>query len=276
MSQQQKKKIALVAIISAAIVAGSVAYLYPAQATITEIPMTQEEKERNEALGVAQRYVVTSPTFAFDGDINTLDTLSIDTLESFPVQYKIRMSFDSSHAGFGDREGQMLAQVITPHTIEIIVSEGEVISAVTDGTWDEQNHQYVLKPNPKLPSSDIGSSTLAGVVMDYESLVAALKSRGLAVELKEEMDDSIFGVPLKVISAGGIDMQIYEFASEEHVQSAKETVSSDGTEIGLSIIRWMDVPHFYSQGTIIVQYIGHNPEITSLLDSLLGNQFAGM
>ncbi|PIN82220.1 MAG: hypothetical protein COV65_07595, partial [Nitrosopumilales archaeon CG11_big_fil_rev_8_21_14_0_20_33_24] len=60
------------------------------------------------------------------------------------------------------------------------------------------------------------------------------------------------------------------------VSIAKEIVSSDGTEIGLSVIRWMDTPHFYSQGKIIVQYIGHNPEMLNLLDSFLGNQFAGM
>jgi hypothetical protein len=73
-----------------------------------------------------------------------------------------------------------------------------------------------------------------------------------------------------------MDLQVYEFDSESDVFIAKEIVSSDGTEIGLSIIRWMDTPHFYSQGKIIVQYIGHNPEMLNLLDSFLGNQFAGM
>jgi hypothetical protein len=42
------------------------------------------------------------------------------------------LAFDSAHGGFGNREGQMMTQAITHHKIDIIVSEGKVISAVTD------------------------------------------------------------------------------------------------------------------------------------------------
>lgn len=250
-------------------------YFVSAQTTVTMIPITQEEQKRNDALGVAQKYIVTSPTFAFDGDINTLDTVYVGSVESIPSQYVIKIFFDSSHGGFGNREGQMLIQAITPHTMTILVSEGNVISAVTDEVWDEINHQYVLKQQPKLSSSN-NSPQFDGKVIDFQSLVSAIKSRGLAVEQIEKIDDSAFEVPIQVISVGGMDLQVYEFDSESDVSIAKEIVSSDGTEIGLSIIRWMDTPHFYSQGKIIVQYIGHNPEMVNLLDSFLGNQFAGM
>jgi len=53
-------------------------------------------------------------------------------------------------------------------------------------------------------------------------------------------------------------------------------ISNDGTEIGTSVIRWMDMPHFYTKGKIIVLYVGQNPEIKNLLESLLSQQFAGM
>lgn len=65
-------------------------------------------------------------------------------------------------------------------------------------------------------------------------------------------------------------------SSPSHAWVASLTVSEDGTEIGTSIIRWIDVPHFYTKGKIIVLYLGQNPEITNLLESLLGAQFAGM
>lgn len=275
--QPKQKKFAITAAIIAVAVVGVIGtYFVPAQTTVTTIPITQEEQERNDALGVAQRFIVTSPTFAFDGDINTLDTEYVGSLESLPPQYMIKIAFDSAHGGFGNREGQMLTQVITPHKMEIIVSEGNVISAVTDETWDELNHQYVLKPQPKLPSSNEPVTEFDGEVIDYESLILALESKGLSVKQTDEIEDSVFTVPIKVISVGGMDLQVYEFESESDTESAREIVSPDGTEIGLSIIRWMDVPHFYSQGKIIVQYIGHNPEMLNLLDSLLGNQFAGM
>jgi hypothetical protein len=275
----QLKFAVIAAIIGIIVIGVTVAYFVPAKTTLTSIPITPEEKEKNDALGVAQRYIITSPTFAFDGDINTLDTEYVGALESFPVQYMIKMAFDSAHGGFGDREGQMLTQVITHHKMDIVVSEEKVISAITDETWDEMNHQYVLKkPQPKLPSSDEPIVPFEGMATDYSSLVNAIQSRGVLVEHIDEIasESSSFSVPIHVISVGGVDVQIYEFASESDTKTASLTVSEDGTEIGLSIIRWMDEPHFYTNGKIIVQYIGHNPEIMNLLESFLGKQFAGM
>ena len=279
MSEQTKsKKFGIsVVIIAIIIVVITSAYLIPTQTIVTIIPETEEDKKRNEALGVAQRYVVTTPTFAFDGDINTLETKNVDILETSPTSYLIQFTFDSANSGYGNREGQNLSQIITTHKIEIVVSEGIVVSAVTDGQWDELNHQYVLKnPKPKLQSNNDPISTFEGKVKDYSSLIDAIKSRGILVNEIEILDDSFFSVPIKVISVGGIDLQVYEFNTKSDMETAMRIVSSDGTEIGLSVIRWMDVPHFYSQDQIIVQYIGQNPEILNLLDSLLGKQFAGM
>jgi hypothetical protein len=277
MSQQ---KFAIIAAIIGIIAIGvTVAYFVPAKTTLTSIPITSEEKEKNDALGVAQRYIVTSPTFAFDGDINTLDTEYVGSLESFPVQYMIKMAFDSAHGGYGNREGQMLTQVITHHKMDIIVSEGKIISAVTDDTWDELNNQYVLKkPESKLPSSGESVIPFEGKATDYSSLVDAIKSRGVLVEYGEEIsaESSSFSVPTKVISVGGVDMQVFEFANESDAKTASLTVSKDGTEIGTSIIRWIDTPHFYTNGKLIVLYVGQNPEIVNLLESFLGKQFAGM
>lgn len=97
---------------------------------------------------IANEFVLSSPTFAFDGMEDTLEFGPITILESFPEQYKLDVMFTSSHGGFGDRTDQIVTQVLTPHVMEIIISEGVVISAVTDETWDELNNQYVLKaPN---------------------------------------------------------------------------------------------------------------------------------
>jgi hypothetical protein len=279
MSQLKNKKfaipVAIIVIVTASVIG---VYFVPTQTTETMIPPTQEDQERNDALGVAQKYIVTSPTFTFDGDINTLDTEYVGSLESFPPQYMIKISFDSAHGGFGNREGQMLTQIITPHKMDIVVSEGIVISAVTDETWDEMNNQYVLKPQPKLPSSDEPVIPFDGMATDYPSLVDAIKSRGVLVEYVEEIasESSSFSVPTKVISVGGADVQVFEFASESDAKAASLTISQDGTEIGTSIIRWIDTPHFYTNGKLIVLYVGQNPEIVNLLESFLGKQFAGM
>lgn len=277
MSQQKNKKRPLIIASIGAIAAVLVGlYFVPLQNTVAIEPTTlSEDVETSKAIKIAQAYVKSSPTFSFDGIPDSLDMISVNALESYPVQYRIEFEFDSRQSGYGDREDQILAQVITPHKITVVVSGGKVISAVTDETWDELNHQYILK-NPKLSSSDKPVKQFDGKVVDYQSLISAIESRGLSAELTEVIDDSAFAVPTKVISVAGMDLQVYEFDSESDTDAAKQIVSPDGTEIGLSVIRWMDNPHFYSQGKIIVQYIGQNPEMLNLLDSLLGNQFAGM
>lgn len=179
MTQKQNKDVIMVAIIGAVAVGLVGAYFLPAQSTLTIIPTTPEEQTKYDAIGVAQKYIVTSPTFAFDGMHDTLDVIDVTVMESYPVQYKVTIAFDSAHAGFGDRTDQILAEVITPHKMDIIVSEGVVISAVTDGDWDELNHQYILKhPNEKLPSQNEPVTQFDGQVGDYSSLVEAIKSKG--------------------------------------------------------------------------------------------------
>ncbi|WP_100182067.1 hypothetical protein [Candidatus Nitrosotenuis aquarius] len=109
-----------------------------------DIPIYDEETITE----IAREFVVSSPTFAFDGMEETLEFGSITILESFPEQHVIDATFTSSHGGYGDRTDQVVTQVLTPHIMEIIISEGAVISAVIDGEWDEMNNQFVLKaPN---------------------------------------------------------------------------------------------------------------------------------
>ncbi len=94
---------------------------------------------------MAKDYVTTTPTFAFDGMPETLQVIDVRIMESFPEQYVITIQFTSTHGGYGDRTDQIVTEALTPHTMEILIVEDEVISAVTDNTWDELNNQFVLK-----------------------------------------------------------------------------------------------------------------------------------
>lgn len=277
MSQRTKRKkiITISTIVGVAIIALFAAYFAPLRTEITVIPMTETEKEASDAYGIVHGYVVASPTFAYDGDVSTLIVEYVGSTKSIPPQHMFRASFDSSHGGFGNREGQMLTQVITPHTMEVSVVDGTVISAVTDDVWDEMNHQYVLKTGD-LQSRDGVTMHPDENATDYDFLISAIKSHGSLVLPIEEIDDSFFSVPTKVISVDDEIIQVFEFENNEAALDASRVVSPDGTEIGTSIIRWVDAPHFYTNGKIIVLYVGQNPELVDLLESLLGTQFAGM
>ena len=139
-------------------------------------------------------------------------------------------------------------------------------------------HKQLPITQSKLPSYDEPIIAFEGMATDYSSLIEAIKSRGVLVKYVDEIPSasSSFSVPTKVISIGGADVQVFEFQSESNAKTASLTISKDGTEIGTSIIRWVDIPHFFANGKLIVLYVGQNPEVLNLLESFLGTQFAGL
>lgn len=83
---------------------------------------------------IAQEAAENAPTYKFDG--SDLKFESSETLRC-PNCWEFTFSFSSRHAGYGDRSGQILAQVITPHEIRVNVEDEEVVAVVTDRTFDE-------------------------------------------------------------------------------------------------------------------------------------------
>ena len=91
---------------------------------------------------LAEEFVLNSPTFKFDGNrvsLELAETLYPDIENSRQFVFR----FESAHAGYGDRTGQMLAEVITPHEAIISVEQGEVKSAVMDEKWDMVKQQML-------------------------------------------------------------------------------------------------------------------------------------
>jgi len=92
--------------------------------------ITQEESQL-----IARDFVVKEPTFVFDGMIDTLKLVETITLRC-PYCWEFVYEFDCAAAGYGDRTGLIVAQVITPHTARVVVQEGVVTAGTMDGKWD--------------------------------------------------------------------------------------------------------------------------------------------
>lgn len=102
---------------------------------------TQTQTGEQESQKLAETWIISqSPTYKFDGH-----DLLFEQSEnlSCPDCYAFAFSFESSHAGFGDRKGSMLAQVITQHIIKVSVEKGRVVAVVTDGKYDEMNQTEI-------------------------------------------------------------------------------------------------------------------------------------
>jgi hypothetical protein len=95
---------------------------------------TEEQSKK-----IAIEFVENSPTYSYDGSkLEHVETLTVSD-ESWIFVF----SFESNHAGYGDRTGQVLAQVITPHTAAITVEKGKVVSAVLDDKWNVIEQEMV-------------------------------------------------------------------------------------------------------------------------------------
>ena len=103
---------------------------------------TNSNITEQEAQQLAEEFVRNSPTFTFDGIEGTLqlvETLYPDIENSWQFVFR----FESRHAGYGDRTGQMLAQVITPHEAVVTVEQGKIESAIMDEKWDMINQTLI-------------------------------------------------------------------------------------------------------------------------------------
>jgi hypothetical protein len=95
---------------------------------------------RDDNKRVAEDFVKQEATYSFDG---MAETLKVTGSTSVVDGWRIIIEFDSRHAGYGDRSGQMLAQVITHHAAEVTVQSGQVTTAVMDGVWDMVSQQML-------------------------------------------------------------------------------------------------------------------------------------
>ncbi len=112
----------------------------PGNPVIPNDPTTSNSVD-DDALAPAKQFVMDDPTFKFDGMLDTLEA----ELEANNDPAIVKVSFTSRQAGYGDRSGMMLAQVLTPHECVLEISGGRVQSAVMDGTWDMMIQKEIKK-----------------------------------------------------------------------------------------------------------------------------------
>jgi hypothetical protein len=102
---------------------------------------------RESALKTASNFLNNEATYKFDGmhDSLTMNAQKVE-LETSPAQeiYMVTAEFTSRQAGFGDRAGMMMAEVLTTHKCVIEIDQNNnVISAVMDGQWDMMKQKMI-------------------------------------------------------------------------------------------------------------------------------------
>jgi hypothetical protein len=134
-------------------------------------PLGDELSETDAAVEKALDFVRHSPTYLFDGMPETVKVVDTIIMESYPVQYVVIVEFDSRHAGFGDRAGQVLAQVITHHRAGVKVVDGEVVVAILDDVWDMVNQEEMEVFDEVDPDTPVVNDNTGNTILTPEQAV---------------------------------------------------------------------------------------------------------
>jgi hypothetical protein len=123
-----------------------------------------------------------------------------------------------------------------------------------------------------------------GAVKDYVSLVDNLRAAGATVDPAGTAPESLFAPQRQVLTVNGEGVQAFEFGSAEEADAGAEGVSASGSSIVTtfadgtgksSMITWVESPHFYKAGKLIVLYVGCDSDVIDVLQETMGPQFAG-
>ena len=112
-------------------------------------------------------------------------------------------------------------------------------------------------------------------IEDQASLLKALQAAGATVEVGDSITQDFFSPEGHTVKVNGADLQVFEYESTEAMKKDASQVAPDGGSIGTSMVTWMDTPHFYKSGRVIILYIGSDKAILDLLEKVIGPQFAG-
>jgi hypothetical protein len=126
-----------------------------------------------------------------------------------------------------------------------------------------------------------GPQSHGGPVQDQVSLIDALR-KTVTVDISGTVSQPFLnpqsGTTVR-LSGGPLttpaDLQLFEYGSASAGNADANQIRRDGSGTATTQISWVAPPHFFLKGRVLVLYVGSDSAVLTLLQSLLGPQFAG-
>ncbi len=194
----------IIIVFAVVVVLGLAALVFLGDESVVEEPEYTLENAENIALEWVEN---NSPTYLYDGtDLEIESSQEID--EGFV--FEVILSFTSTSAGYGDRDGEMTAQVMTPHTLEVTVEGGDVVSAVNDGVFDEMTGEFI-EEDVVVDEEDMEISIyLVEVVNGQEEIVEVTRNIDYTVETGRSAIEKLLSGPTTEEEEDGLSTAIPE------------------------------------------------------------------
>jgi hypothetical protein len=107
----------------------------------------------------------------------------------------------------------------------------------------------------------------AGLPDNLDEAIRVLRTAGATVNIGEVVEVEQVSLPGQTILIDGEEVQVFTFSSAEEVETLSSQLKDDRDP--------EEEPHFYKLGSMLVRYVGRNPEVRDLLEDVLGAQAAG-
>jgi len=140
---------------------------------------------------------------------------------------------------------------------------------------DVDNYIVMMKLHSQNDMGMMDTKSQGGPVTDHISLIDNLRANGATVTTAGRIEQPFFHPTGFFIKVNEQSVQVFEYNSPEDAEMEASFVSEDGSSVGTNMPLWIGDPHFYQKERIIVLYVGDDPAIEELLESVLGSQFAG-
>jgi hypothetical protein len=119
-----------------------------------------------------------------------------------------------------------------------------------------------------------------GPSLTYSAFMQKIQQKGISTTITKAFNADLFSGTAHGLMIQNEQISVFEYETNDAMQAEASNISSDGSTIhnqngGATAVDWIAPPHFYKAGHILVLYVGKNQYITSLLQSILGPQFAG-
>jgi len=131
--------------------------------------------------------------------------------------------------------------------------------------------RLISPPDPTAMPTAASSSRIE----DQASLIETLHASGSEVELGDPVVQAFFSVTGQILKVNDMDVQVFEYESAEAMEADAAQVAPDGGSIGTNMVMWVEPPHFFKSGRVLVLYVGEDQGVIDLLRDALGEQFAG-
>lgn len=151
-----------------------------------------------------------------------------------------------------------------------------VVAALVAGC-NRQPLPFDVSLQPTLPTrADLSSVTH---IVDADTMVGALQAHGTVVKWGGTVAQPFFSVEGVLMRIDGEDVQVYEYASADAARADASRITPEGNGVyfdsAATFVEWIDTPHLYTSGRLIVVYVGHEPAVLDALEGMLGAPFAG-